>query len=59
MRKQPDGVDHVSLNLIKIPLPVHVKEMRKQPDFDVTSIPRKTPSKLEEDLDQLLEIRKR
>ena len=36
-------------------LPVHVKEIRKQPDFDVTSLPRKSPSELEEDLDHLLE----
>jgi hypothetical protein len=40
--------------LDKIPLPVHVKEVREQLDFDVTAS--KSPSKLEEDLDHLLEI---
>ena len=45
-----DFVDHLD----EIPLPVHVKEVRKHPDFDVTAI--KSPFELVEDLDNLLEI---
>ena len=50
-RAANDFIDHLD----EIPLPVHVKEIRKQPGFDVTSLPRKSPSELEEDLDHLLE----
>ena len=42
--------------LDEIPSASYVEEILKQPDFEVTSIPCKSPSKLEEDLDQLLEI---
>jgi len=38
----------------EIPLPIHVKEIRKEFDFDVTTT--ESPSELEEDLDHLLEI---
>jgi len=45
-----DFIDHLD----EIPLPVHVKEIRKQLDFDETTS--KSPFELEEDLDSLLEI---
>ena len=43
-----DSID----NLDEIPLPVHIKEIREQPDFDVT----KSPFELEQDLDNPMEI---
>jgi hypothetical protein len=46
-----DFVDHLD----EIPLPVHIKRIRKQPDFDVTPPLGKSPSELVEDLDHLLE----
>ena len=47
-------VNNFDDQLNEIPLLVHIKEDRNQPDFDVT-VP-KTLSELEEDLDNLLEI---
>ena len=49
-------VDEIVDQLDKIPLPVHVKEIRDQPDFDVTTT--KSLSELEEDRDNLLETTK-
>ena len=42
----------------EIPLPVHVKGIREQPDFDVTPTLTKTSPELEEHLDHLLGITK-
>jgi len=50
MLRNRDFVDHLN----EIPLPIHVKEIRKQFDFDLTTT--ESPSELEEDLDHLLEI---
>ena len=46
------AIDDFTDNLDEIPLPVHIKEIREQPDFDVT----KSPFELEQDLDNPMEI---
>ena len=47
-------IDNFVDQLDEIKLPVHIKKIRDQPDFD--TITPKTLSELEEDLDNLLEI---
>ena len=50
-------IDNFVDQLDEIKLPVHVKKILDQPDFD--TITPKTLSELEEDLDNLLEISRR
>ena len=49
-------IDEFVDQLDEILLLVHDKEIRKQSDFDITSTSHKSPSELEEDLDNLLKI---
>ena len=50
-------VDEFVGQLNEIPFPVHVEEIRKQSDFDVTSFLPKSLSELKEDLDHYWKLR--